>query len=88
MWRIEGVLDVGHMADDAVRAANLHARMVLRAASARRSEQRSAQGSGRQEPPRESTKNRHEFQLKRSTQSQSLREFPDLAGFSILTWQG
>ena len=86
--RIEGVLNIVHMADDAVGAANLYDRVVLRAPSARRREQCSPQGSDSQEPSRQSTKNQHEFQPKRSTQSQSLRESADFTGFSILTWRG
>jgi hypothetical protein len=67
MRRIEGMLNVVDMANDAVCAPNLYARVVPRAAGTRREEQYRAEPAGGQESGCHGAPNKHEFQLKRST---------------------
>jgi len=55
------MLYIIRMANDAIGAANLDARMVLRAASARPVEQRYAQRPDGQKPPGHSVRKKHDF---------------------------
>ena len=75
MRRVEGVLDIVYVADDAVGASNLDAGVVLRTTGARSVEQQCTQRSDGREPYPHSARKKHRVPYK-------------IAGFSKLTWQG
>ena len=62
--RVERMLDVRHVADDAVGAANLDSCVILRTAGAGPHERGPARYPNHQEQPRRSTKNEHQFPTK------------------------